>query len=44
MIGRTKLIQEIRGYPHRVIHTENLAGGANWEFPKCRGGEVYTIY
>ena len=21
-----------------VMHTENVAGGANWEFPKCKGG------
>ena len=23
---------------YSVMHTENVAGGANWEFPKCQGG------
>ena len=30
-----------------VMHTKNVAGGArgaNWEFQKCKGGEVYTMY
>ena len=21
-----------------MLHTENVARGTNWEFPKCRGG------
>ena len=29
----------------QVLHTENVARGANREFPKCRGGaKVYTMY
>ena len=28
-----------------VMHTENVAGGANCGLPKCKGGgEVYTMY
>ena len=27
-----------------VMYTENVAGGANWEFPKCKGGQnVYNV-
>ena len=26
------------------MYTENVAGGADWEFPKCKGGQsVYNI-
>ena len=39
-VGTFRLIQFISA----VIHTENVARGANWEFPKCKGGELYTMY
>ena len=32
----------LHGVLYTGLHTENEARGANWEFPKCRGG-VYTM-
>ena len=27
-----------------MIHIGNVAGGANWEFPKCKGGQnLYNV-
>ena len=31
-------------YQWSVLHTENMAGGANWVFPRCRGREGKVLY
>ena len=43
--GKVRLQQQKRnGSGNSVMHTENVARGANWEFPKCKGGQgVYNV-